>query len=160
MELLSLISLSLNLLKASFRHDVSSLLNILACICESKAILLYKLPSQDVNNMTLPSNPQTPFRFNQLSQASFSFMVHFPIQECVSIQLSSDSFSQIFSLFFFHVFDKFQEYKSTSLTFCRVTLNLGSSYASLQLDLGHAFLVGMHRNDASFFSADSIKRQP
>ena len=160
MELLSLINLSLSLLKASFRHDVSSLLNILACICESKAILLYNLPSQDVNNMTLPSNPQTPFRFNQLSQPSFSFMVHFPIQEYVSIQLSSDSFSQIFSLFFFHVFDRFQEYKSTSLTFCRVTLNLGSSYVSLQLDLGHAFLVGMHRNDASFFSADSIKRQP
>ena len=109
-QLLSLIGLFLSLLTTSFRRNVSSLLNILTCICKSKDILLYNLPNQDVNNMVLPSNPQTPFRFHQLSQLPFSFMVHLPIQEYVFIWLPYLFRLQIFSLSSFHVFDPFQEY--------------------------------------------------
>lgn len=99
----SLISLFLNPLKASFSHDVPSLLNILVCNCENKDNLWYNPPSQDMSNVTIPFNVQTPFRFCQLSQLYlFPSWSIFPFRICVTFDCHLFRLhQQIFSVFLF-----------------------------------------------------------
>lgn len=112
-----------------------------------------------MNSVILPFNPQTSFKFYQLSQLSFPSCSIFPYRNMCYIQLSYlfRLFQQIFWLSF--SFISLTGFKSIDLTFCRLTLSLGLSDISSWHELDHAFLSGINRSEASFFPADHTKRQ-